>query len=344
MTNTVSFDAQTALRPKVVPGPNGSFRFGSLLAMRRDSLKLMLDAARDYGDLVRLRLVQDVTFLNHPDYVKHVLQDNHGNYTKGFVYGRMKPLVGEGLLTSEGDFWLRQRRLAQPAFHKPRIAGFAELMSRRTVEMVHRWRHAGNDPLDLHSEMMKLTFGIVGEALFGIDLTGTADDVGRALNAAIEIINERFQSVLLVPQAIPTRSNRRFEKALKILDTTVNRIIAERRNIPGTKGDLLDMLMGARDADNGEAMSDRHVRDEVMTMVLAGHETTANALSFTFYLLGRAPSIAREARREIQRWREIGPSPSRIFRASRARRGSSRRRCASTPPPGSSLAAPSRRT
>jgi cytochrome P450 len=291
-------------KAKVAPGPRGCVLFGSLSEMREDSIKLLMDAARDFGDVVRLRLVQNVHLINYPDGIKHVLQDRHTNYQKGFMYERMKPLVGEGLLTSEGDFWKRQRRLAQPAFHKQRIVGFAALMARHTTAMLDRWEPvaAGGTAatLDCHGEMMKLTFAIVGDALFSMDVLGEAEDVGRALTTALEVTNHRFQSLFVTPKKLPTPENRRFDSAMKVLEKSVRGIIAARRGgEAAAREDLLAMLMAARDEETGEGMDDQQLRDEVMTMILAGHETTANALSWAFYLLSRNPAVERKLRDEV---------------------------------------------
>jgi cytochrome P450 len=287
-------------QPAMAPGPKGRILFGSLPEMRDDPLKLLTESAREYGDVVRIHLVQDVHLLNHPNHVKHVLQDNHLNYVKGFGYSRMEPLVGKGLLTSEGDFWKRQRRLAQPAFHRQRIAGFGTLMAARTQTMLEGWsRRADSGSLDVHTEMMKLTLAIVGDALFSTDLLSEADTAGPALGTALEIIDTRFRSFLVPPKALPTPENRRLYGAINRLDAVVNRLISERRASGVEHEDLLGMFMGIKDADTGETMSDVQLRDEVMTMMLAGHETTANALSWLWYLLSRDPVIERKVHAEV---------------------------------------------
>ncbi len=190
-------NATASAAPRIAPGPEGRFLIGNVPEMRRDPMQFFVDVIREYGDVVRLHLVQDVHLLNHPDHIKHVLQDNHTNYLKGFGYERMEPLVGKGLLTSEGDFWKRQRRLAQPAFHRQRIAGFAELMIRRTEAMVSGWSPGG--AVDAHTEMMKLTFGIVGEALFSIDLVKDAEATSEALTLALQHHQRPVRAVLRLP-------------------------------------------------------------------------------------------------------------------------------------------------
>ena len=212
-----------------------------------------------------------------------------------------------GLLTSEGDFWKRQRRLSQPSFHRQRIAGFATAMARCTERMLSDWaalEPSGRAPtrsvgVDVHAEMMRLTMAIVGQTLFSTDLLGSAEAVGRALTTALEITNRRFQSLFLLPQRLPTRQNVKFGRAMETLNGVVNGLIAERRKGGAEPSeDLLGMLMSARDEETGEGMNDRQLHDELMTLFLAGHETTANALAWTFYLLSRHPEIERRVHAE----------------------------------------------
>lgn len=273
---------------------------GSLPEADRDFLG-MLERAAALGDVTRIQLIGEMVLLNRPELVKHVLQDNHLNYRKGFMYRAMKPLVGEGLLTSEGDFWKRQRRLAQPAFHRQRIAAFGTMMTERTASVLERWAPlaASGTPFDLHEEMMALTLTIVGEALFGVDLSGDAAEVGRALSTTLEITDKRFQFPVLLPKWVPTPQNVRFNRAMRVLDGLVDRIIAERHARDVEHDDLLGMLMAARDED-GHPMSDQQLRDEVMTLLLAGHETTANALTWWAYLLATNPEAEARLAEEVR--------------------------------------------
>ena len=271
---------------------------GDLPAIRRDPLGLLSRAARA-GDVVRLRLGRDVYLLNHPDHVQRVLHDNHTNYRKNYFYERMKPLVGEGLLTSEGGAWKRRRRLAQPAFHKERLAAFTGIMAQHTTAMLDRWAGpaARNEPVDVAAEMTRLTLTVVGHALFGSDLLGEADGAREAFTTALRITNDRFYSLVYLPPSIPTPRNVRFSRAMRVLERLVTEVIAARRaGPPGS--DLLGMLMEARDAESGDRLTDEELRDEVMTMVLAGHETTANALSWAFHLLSLAPPVERRLHEE----------------------------------------------
>lgn len=292
--------AAPILASRLPPAPPGNALFGHVKAFKADPLEFLTRLAREHGDVARIKLVQDIYLLSHPNHVKHVLQDNHVNYTKGFMYQRMEPLIGKGLLTSEGDFWKRQRRLAQPAFHRQRIAGFADIMTRRTNAMLDRWSQlAPGTAVDAHAEMMKLTFAIVGDAMFSVDLLEDAEQTGEALKVALAVIDDRFSQFFVTPKWIPTPENLRFNRAIAALEKVVNDIIATRRDDPGTHNDLLAMFMEIRDADTAEGMTDRQLRDEVMTMVLAGHETTANALAYTWYLLSQHPDVEARVHAEV---------------------------------------------
>ena len=277
---------------------------GSLLDMRRDFLGTFARAAA-LGDVVRLEFPGKVAhLLVHPEHVKHVLVDHHRNYgkqTRG--YHMLRQVLGQGLVTSEGDFWRRQRRIAQPAFHHARIAGFGEIMVRATLEMLERWdeRVRRDEVLDVDAEMMALTLRIVGQCLMSADLSDESDDVGRAVAIMLRQTVERITRPLSPPLFVPTPRNRAFTSARARLDALVFAIIEARRKSQGEHRDLLAMFMEARDEETGEGMSDRQLRDEVMTMVLAGHETTANALTWTFFLLSQHPEAGAELARELQR-------------------------------------------
>jgi cytochrome P450 len=283
------------------PGPRGHPLLGSLPRAQRDPIGLMLESFREYGDVVRFRFGPKVAHLiSSPEGVNHVLAENNKNYgkqTRG--YRNLRYVLGNGLLTSEGESWKRQRRIAQPAFHRQRIAGFAQAMVRAAEDATASLLARRGEIVDMHQEMMRLTLRIVGETLLAYDPTDAADEVGAALAFLLGIANERASRVVAVPPAMPTRENRKFRRALATLDGVVLRMIAERRKKPGDRGDLLSMLMEARDAETGEAMDDRQLRDEAMTIFLAGHETTANALTFSWLLLSRYPAAFRELRAEL---------------------------------------------
>lgn len=287
--------SETARSLQTLPGPRGMPIFGSIFDVWRDPLGFLLRGARDHGDVVRFRFgPYDYLLLNDPEVVRHVLVENARAYRKSKSYDALRLVLGNGLVTSEGEFWRRQRKLAQPAFHKKRMVSFAEIMARTTEEMLSTWTEG---TFDLHEEMMALTLRIVGRALFGVDLAGEARAIGEAVSVGIKHANDYAESIVKVPPWVPTLANVRFQRAVKVLDAMVMGIIAERRKKPDLGDDLLAMLMSARD-DDGHGMTDRQLRDEVMTLVLAGHETTANALSWTFSLLSTHVQVDRQVHAE----------------------------------------------
>jgi cytochrome P450 len=288
-------------RSNTAPGPRGHPLWGNLPDVRRDPIGLFTRSFREYGDVVRLRFG---TLIGHlvasPSGVQHVLAENNKNYgkrTRGFAV--LRYVLGDGLLTSEGELWKRQRRLAQPAFHRQRIAGFAAAMVRAASDCAGALEQRRGSEVDIHQEMMRVTLRIVGETLLGHDPSGDADKVGPSVSYLLKSANQRASRFILLPPVLPTASDRRVRQATALLDEVVLRIIAERRRRPGD--DLISMLLQSRDAETGEAMSDRQLRDEAMTIFLAGHETTANALTFSFLLLSRHPDAFRDLREELAR-------------------------------------------
>jgi cytochrome P450 len=269
---------------------------------QRDKLGFILGLTR-YGDVARYRTAHLTWYqINHPDGVRRVLQENNRNYGKGaLTLGFFKPVVGEGLLTSEGALWLRQRRLIQPVFHRRSVATFASLMTGETLAMLERWRPAidGGEPLDVPAEMARLTLDIVTRALFHAHVGEEPGVIGRAINTIVEDLGFRFEVPFYPPHRVPTPRNRRFRAAVRTVDRAVYSIIAGRRRDGGNEEDLLALLMGTRDEATGEAMGDKQLRDEVMTLFLAGHETTANALSWALYLISTHPHVERRLREEL---------------------------------------------
>jgi cytochrome P450 len=236
--------------------------------------------------------------VNHPDYVREILVANQGNFIKSRGLRRAKLLLGEGLLTSEGQHHLRQRRLVQPAFHRERLAGYASAMSECAVRWRDRWQ-AGRT-LDVSTEMPHLTLSIVARTLFSADVQSEASQIGAAMTTVLELFR-----LLLLPfseylDKLPLPYVRRFKKARARLDATIYRLIRERRKSGEDAGDLLSMLLLAQDEDDRTVqMSDEQVRDEALTLFLAGHETTANALAWTWYLLSQHPEVERRLHSEI---------------------------------------------
>jgi cytochrome P450 len=279
------------------PGPKARPVRGLLPEWRRDPLTFLTDAARDYGDVVRLR-IGPINFylLNHPDLIEAVLVTHNKVMTKGRGLEATEEVLGNGLLTSEGDFWRRQRRLAQPGFHKDRITAYADTMVRFTEEHIAPWQ--AGETRDIHREMMRLTSAIAAKTLFSADVRGDTDAVGTALDITIDMFQRRVRSLIKIPHSWPTPANRRFMRAVNQLDEVIYKIIEQRRAGGEDPGDLLSMLMNAVDED-GSRMTPKQLRDEVMTLFLAGHETTANTLSWTWYLLGQNPAVADRLHEEV---------------------------------------------
>lgn len=283
------------------PGPKRKFPGANFIAFRRDPLAFLQAAARQHGDIVYFRMgPQDVYFLNHPDHVKDVLVTHHQNFIKGRALQRSKRLLGEGLLTSEGEFHRRQRRLAQPAFHKQRIASYGKIMTDFAERTSERW--FDGDTLDTSQEMMRLTLGIVGKTLFDADVESEAQEIGEALNTVMELFNAMLLPFSEFLEKLPLPQNRRFQTAKDRLDATIYRMIDERRRSGEDRGDLLSMLLLAQDEEgDGKGMTDEQVRDEALTIFLAGHETTANALTWTWYLLSQHPGVEAKLHEELDR-------------------------------------------
>jgi cytochrome P450 len=278
------------------PGPGGStfaFLFGN---RRRDPLAFFTKLARDYGDVSQLTLFDFRTlFINHPDDIEDVLVNKARKFEKGRVMKANMRLFGEGLLTSEGDFWLRQRRLAQPAFHRARIAAYGTTMVEYAERAMRGWK--SGEVRDIHEDMMEITLQIVGKTLFNTDLTRDAKEVGETLEILLKLAAD-FGKSILIPLWVPTPRNLRARMGIRRIEKIIYRIIAQKRAEARDTGDLLSMLLAVQDED-GSRMSDRQLRDETITLFLAGHETTANALSWTLWLLAQNPAAEKKFLEEL---------------------------------------------
>ncbi len=280
-----------------------------LFEFARRRLPFLVESAQKYGDIVFFKVGNERIYLfNHPDLIRDVLVTNQKNFIKSRALVRAKKVLGEGLLTSESEFHLRQRRLAQPAFHRDRISAYGRSM----VEYADRTRSRWSDgrALDVHDEMMKLTLAIVAKTLFSADVENEAAEIGEALTTTFKAFNIGILPFSELLEKLPLPYIKRFEAARARLDATVYRIIDERRATGEDKGDLLSMLLLAQDTEgDGGGMTDTQVRDEAMTIFLAGHETTANALSWTWYLLSQHPEIEARFHREVEALGDRLPRP-----------------------------------
>ena len=282
------------------PGPRGLPGLGNILEFRRDQLGFLLKVSREYGDIAHYQLGPfHVVALSHPDYVKDMLVTRNRLFRRGPAEVWLRHVLGQGLLTSEGDFHLRQRRLVQPAFHRQRIAGYSRAMIEYADRLAFGWVDGAT--VDVSQEMMRLTLAIVAKTLFGADMSGDVPVVGPAISFLNEYIATRSVQVtggLL--QRLPLPSTLRFRHFRAQMDATIFRLIARRRASGKDEGDLLSMLLLAQDTEgDGGSMTDQQVRDEVMTLFVAGHETTALALSWTWYLLSEHPEAESRLHAEL---------------------------------------------
>jgi cytochrome P450 len=260
---------------------------------------MMMSMQRDHGDIAHWRIgPQNLYLFSHPDLIRDVLVTNQKNFHKSRGLERAKRLLGNGLLTSEGEFHLRQRRLAQPAFHRQRIEAYASTMSDYAERTSGRW--TSGRTVNMHAEMMRLTLGIVARTLFDADVDDEAAEIGEALTTAFESFNFAMLPFTEYLDRLPLPAVRRFNAARATLDRTIYRMIEERRKSGEDRGDLLSMLLLATDTEgDGGGMDDTQLRDEALTIFLAGHETTANALTWTWYLLSRNPEAESRLHAEV---------------------------------------------
>ena len=274
---------------------------GHILQWRADPVKLLTEAMRQ-GDVVRLALPGRTYFLSHPAHVKHVLQDNHQNYCKGWVFDRIKPYWGESLLTADGDTWKQQRRRVQPSFKRDHTADFAPIVTARTTEMLARWEDiaASGQPVALYKEMTELALVIIGDVLFGVDLWADASDMARAAQSALAVLKKRVAALAPLPLWVPTGDNRRFNGAMRMLNDRISEIVAQKQKQADGGRSFLAMLMAARDSETGAAMTNKQLHEEILGMLQQGHDTVGESLAWTWYLLSLHPEVERKLHAEIE--------------------------------------------
>jgi cytochrome P450 len=280
------------------PGPKSKNPlFGVLSEFRKDPPAFLLRSAREYGDLVYLPLAhQNAYLVNRPEWIRDILVTHQSNFLKSRVLQRAKRLLGEGLLTSEGEAHTRQRRLVQPAFHRDRMAHYGSEMVACAARAREQWQPGAQ--LDLAREMLHLTLAIVGRTLFSTDVSSDAEGIGQAMTTIFNLFDTLMMPFADWLQKLPLPAVRRFEKSRAVLDKVIYDLIAERRASGRDEGDLLSMLLLARDEDR-HGMTDTQVRDEALTLLIAGHETTANALIWSWYLLSQNPQAEAKLHAEL---------------------------------------------
>ena len=290
------------LTSAVPPGPKGHFLLGVLPEIRKDELDYLNRIVREYGDVVYVRVVNHPCYvLSHPRDIEYVLLNNYSNFVKSVFLRESKALFGNGLLTSDGGAWLRQRRLLQPAFHHDHIAVYSRTMVEHTERMLDAWQDG--EVRDIHKDMVQLTLEIIASVLFGSNIASETEQIGDALGVFFEQFDERF-GLYAIPEWVPTPGNLRYRMAIGRLNRILEGVIRHRQSNGYDSASVLANLARSRDED-GTGMTDRQLRDEMMTLFFTGHETTALALSWTWYLLAQHPEVADRLEAEIDR--VVGP-------------------------------------
>jgi cytochrome P450 len=277
-------------KKKTPPGPKGLFLLGNTLQFARDPLGFLTRTAREYGDIAKMKLLQGEAYLlSNPDHIEYVLTTTNRNFKRDKGVQLLRPLLGNGLVLSEGSFWLRQRRLMQPVFHRERIKTYAEIMVNYAEQMMSGWQNG--EIRDIRADMQKLTQQIVTRLLFSVDLSSEeAHTTTSTLDFTLKEFQRRLANPFHLPEFIPTPRNRKYKRSVAEIDQIIKRIVQERRQAGEDKGDLLSVLLAAQD-DEGNYMTDQQLRDELITLYLAGHETTALTLSWAWALLAQHPQV-----------------------------------------------------
>ncbi|HEX2054100.1 MAG TPA: cytochrome P450, partial [Actinomycetota bacterium] len=304
---------------QVAPGPKGSPILGSALDFKNDVLGTLHRAMLDYGDIVRFtfgpagRFQQEAFAVFHPDYVHRLLAGGSGRYVKNDpVYTELRGILGDGLLTSEGEEWKRQKRMIQPIFTHKRVASYVPMMSAESATTVERWAPfaATGGTVDLNDEMARLTLAVVGRVLFGADVESAVPVIRQAVPYLSERAIQRALFPVVVPEHWPTPGNRKAHRLQQGMYEVVDELIAARRAQPEPGEDLLGLLLQATYPENGSGLYDKEVRDQVLIFLLAGHETTATSLTFTLHLLGRHPEVQANVHTEVDRILEGRTEPT----------------------------------
>jgi cytochrome P450 len=292
------------------PKAEGGWPIGSARLLVADPLDFFEKFIPKYGGIFQItsvfvkvmRQFDWIMVVSNPDMVKNIMQDNNRNYVKSHSYKVLEILLGHGLLTSEGDFWRKQRRLIQPAFHKDRMAAFVNIMATAAEEMVANWKKLPDvAEVNVSKDMMGMTLDIVCRAMFGTDVSDAMDVVNREFDKANEMLITRIKGPVRIPIYWPTLGNYRERKTYDAIKKVVSDIIDKRRKSTERYDDLLAMLMEVQDEETGERMSDNQIQDEVITIFLAGHETTAVALSWLMLCLDQNPEVEAKLKEEAER-------------------------------------------
>lgn len=288
-----------------VPGPPGLPLLGNLPQVRgANMIQFYVEAWRRYGDVVRFQMGPVTTYLlARPEHVSRVLVDNEANYRKGRGFRKIRSALGEGLFTAEGDLWRKQRRILQPPFRPKAVTQFVPAMTQATEQMLERWETEmeARVPLDVNAEMMRLAMSIIARTMLSIDIGSEAADAARAFTYVLEFASRRSVTLVDPPLFVPTAGNRAFKEALRTLDAFIASVVYDRIHGGEQPDDLLGMLLQARDPDTGQRMPYKQMRDELLTIFFAGHETTAQALTWTWFMLAQHPEVEEQLHAEVGR-------------------------------------------
>jgi cytochrome P450 len=290
------------METKKIPGPLLNVAISGAKELRKSPLKYLVNMDKKYPGIANWKLLHlNIVLLTDPKLIRYVLQTNQKQYVKNTAYKHLKLVLGNGLVTSEGDLWKRQRKLIQPSFHKQSIYNMFNTMLSCTNEMLDEWNNKlkHNSTIDFSDEMMAITLQIIAQTMLSKDVKADSKAVADSLSYLLKAIDQKAVKALNTPIWVPTPANFKFKKERKVLDEIIYSIINERKKATIKKGDLLDMLMESTYEDTGEHMPDHLLKDELMTVFLAGHETTASALTWTFYLISQHPAVYKKLKKEV---------------------------------------------
>lgn len=289
----------------IVDVPGAVPLLGHLPGFKKRPLEKMCEWWRRYGDALRFRLGPKTLHLfSHPDFAEDILVQQADRFVK--VYDPRRPIglalvLGNGLVTSSGDVWKRHRRIIQPIFHRSRMAAMAERMAQVGEQRIARWADREGQPVDIAAEMMQLALEVISQTMFTTSMAQHIERISHALRVSLKYAFDSFHNPLRLPSWVPTQRNREFRSVMQFMDGLIYGLLAERRRTRATHGDLLDLLLQARDEETGAGLSDQELRDEALTIFAAGHETTANALAWTWYLLATHPEAKARFHEEVDR-------------------------------------------
>ncbi len=290
------------MKGKKIPGPKNILFSKELRLIKDQPLAFLEHLNKNFPGITHIKALHlNIVFVTDPKYIRFVLQTNQKHYVKSAIYNKLKLILGDGLVTSEGDLWKRQRKLIQPSFHKQTIYNLFDTMLGSTNEMMEEWKEVvkKDGKLDFSEEMMKVTLDIISKTMLGAEVKSDAKIVRNSLHFIGNQVNVKTKRLIDFPLWIPTSSNVKFKQERKVLDDIIYKIIDARKKEGNNKGDLLDMLMMSKYEDTGETMPLKLLRDEIMTVFTAGHSTTANALTWTFYLISQYPEVYKKLKKEV---------------------------------------------